>query len=87
MSKIKSKKIRSGILPDADETTLYALKASYTQDGDACGDTEINSLSIETQDGGGGAYFVVKTERFAFENPEELISIIEDFFNRFKDSE
>ena len=46
-------------------------------------ENEINELKIETQDGGDGAYYVISTERFAFDKPEELIEILNDFVRRF----
>jgi hypothetical protein len=52
------------------------VAASFTfhQDEDCCGRTDSfgQDLTIEIEDGGGGTYAVIKTERWAAESPEEL---------------
>ena len=76
--------LRAGRLPESlTETTMFEMSANYLQKGDSCTKNEINELKIETQDGGDGAYYVISTERFAFDKPEELIEILNDFVRRF----
>lgn len=60
-------------------------KVKYVQEGDNCSDTNFNSLTIFTQDGGGGTYFVLETERWAFDNADELVELINDFIKRNKE--
>ena len=42
------------------------------------------TLTLKTADGGGGKFFVLSTNRWAFSNVEELFTIINDFINRIK---
>ncbi len=58
----------------------YKLKFSVSQDKDgaAKGD-DCNVLKIFSEDCGGGLYFILKTDRWAFDNPEELIDLINEF--------
>jgi hypothetical protein len=58
------------------------FKISYIQDCDERSGS-IQELDIEIQDGGGGYYYVLKTERWAIDNFDELIKILEDFKKRF----
>lgn len=56
---------------------LEQLKATYTQPDDlSCNYQE---LTIFTDDAGGGKYFVIQTERWAFDNVDELIDLILNF--------
>ena len=74
----------SGRLPELPtETTMFEMSANYLQKGDSCTKNELNELRIKTQDGGEGAYYVISTDRFAFDKPEELIEILNDFVRRF----
>lgn len=59
------------------------VAVEYTQDAD---DTSngIQTLDISTDDAGAGKYFVIKTERWAFDSIEEFISILRDFEKRIK---
>lgn len=78
------KYVKSGVLPETDEeTTLFEMKAQYLQNGDCTATDEINELTIKTQDGGGGVYYVIETKRWAVEKPEELVEILNDFIKRF----
>lgn len=62
---------------------LEELKATYTQDNDTCDSGTLEqAIEISTQDGGGGIYYTIKTERWAFENTEELQLLISDFVDR-----
>jgi hypothetical protein len=74
--------------PDENEQkpTLCELNATYSQGADCVSDrNEPNFLNIEIQEGGGGVYFVIKTERWAFDSVEELIKIVNDFKSKFKE--
>jgi hypothetical protein len=59
------------------------LTVNYHQDPDPL-DTEDQLLELTTEDAGGGMYYVLKTERWAFEDPEELMEILKDFVKRVK---
>lgn len=64
---------------------LYRIKAEYVQEVDnySLSDND-NFLEIGTEPGG---YFYIKTERWAFDNVDELIRILNDFQSKFKFSE
>jgi len=69
----------------------YVLKAVYAQEEDCTKpvnqDPEndgYNFLEIETTNGGGGTFFVMKTKRWAFDNVQEMIDIINDFVEKSK---
>jgi hypothetical protein len=59
------------------------LTVNYHQEPDSL-DTEDQLLELTTEDAGGGMYYVLKTERWAFEDPEELMEILKDFVKRVK---
>jgi hypothetical protein len=45
------------------------------QEGD-CGSSEPQNLRLSMTDGGGGAYFVIETERWAFSDIDELVEML-----------
>lgn len=57
------------------------LSMEYVQEGDSNSD-EFQILDISTDDAGGGVYYVLKTERWAFDNIDDLIKILKDFEKR-----
>jgi len=64
---------------------LISLKAIYEQEMDCSADSDdIQTIEISTEDGGGGFYFVLKTERWAVDEPNELLELLEDFKSRLK---
>ena len=67
-----------------DKPELFKMSAEYTQKSDCCGDVYAlgNSIEISTEDGGGGKYFVIKTERWAFDNIDELTELFKDFIGK-----
>ena len=58
------------------------LVVSQEQDCTASGD-DCNTLEIFTRDGGGGPYFILKTDRWAFDDPDEVIDIIKEFMEQY----
>ena len=71
--------IKTAILPTGDEPAMFNLKAEYVQKADSCTNEEFNELTIKTQDGGDGFYFVMETDRWAFDDPKELMEVLNDF--------
>ncbi len=59
------------------------LTSSYFQEGDTAS-TGDQCLELSTEDGGDGTYFVLKTDRWAFDSLEELSDLIQDFINTQK---
>ena len=62
------------------EILSQEFKVTFAQDADCCvlGD---QFLTIKTDNGGGGDFFVIETERWAFDSVEELVEL----FNKFKE--
>ena len=58
------------------------LKSIYTQECDEH-HSEIQELSIEIANGGGGDYFVLKTDRWAFENIEDVEILLKMFKEKY----
>ena len=54
------------------------LEMTYTQDSDCC-TTEEQYLTIKTDNGGGGDFYVIETKRWAFDTVEEIIELLEQF--------
>lgn len=54
------------------------FEMTFTQDADCC-DTRDQFLTIKTQNGGGGDFYVIETERWAFDNVTELIMTLKRF--------
>ena len=42
----------------------------------------VQLLEISTEDAGGGVYYILKTERWAFDNLNDLIKVLQDFEKR-----
>lgn len=59
------------------------VTVEYTQEADDVSNG-IQTLEVSTDDAGAGKYFVIKTERWAFDNIEEIINLLRDFEKRIK---
>ncbi len=73
----------NGVPSLGQPVSLSSLICTYNQDPDG-NDTEEQSLVLSTEDSGAGTYFLMQTERWAFDEPEDLINIIHDFVKRAK---
>jgi hypothetical protein len=71
IKKMKTKKDKPWLLSQEFQMT-------FTQDADCC-DSNEQYLTIKTQNGGGGDFFVIETQRWAFDNIPELINILTRF--------
>jgi hypothetical protein len=65
--------IKSNLLSQSFEMT-------FTQDADCC-TSEDQFITIKTDDGGGGDFYVIETKRWAFDTIEEIVEIL----NKFKE--
>ena len=68
----------------SNKPKLEGLTAVYSQDADTCDSSLCQELTIESLDGGGGTYYILKTDRWAFNSIKELSDILTDFINRTK---
>ena len=57
------------------------LSVEYTQKADSNSEG-LQLLEVSTEDAGGGVYYVLKTERWAFDNLNEVIKVLNDFEKR-----
>ena len=64
--------------------TLESLSATYSQDEDSAGRTgeSIQTLAVEAVNAGGGCYFVIETERWAFDDIGDFEKLMKDFRGR-----
>ena len=63
-------------------TLLYQeFQMTFTQEADCC-DGADQFLTIKTQNGGGGDFYVIETERWAFDNIPELVTTLMRFYHK-----
>ena len=64
--------------------TLESLSATYTQDEDSAGRVgeSVQVLTVEAVNAGGGCYFVIETERWAFDDIGDFDKLMKDFRGR-----
>ena len=58
------------------EPKIDELSVTFYQDSD-CMDTADQQLTIEAKDGGGGWFYVLKTERWAVDRPSEITELLD----------
>ena len=72
--------------PGDNQVQLESMSATYIQQADCCSsDNDIQELTIETRDGGGGKFFNIKTNEHGWSiepDNNELDQIISDFKKR-----
>jgi hypothetical protein len=59
------------------------FEMTFTQDADCC-DNKDQFLTIKTQNGGGGDFYIIETERWAFDNIPELVTTLMRFYTKHK---
>ena len=57
------------------------FEMTFTQDKDCCS-SEDQFITIKTQTGGGGDFFVIETQRWAFDCIEDLVRVLYQFKNK-----
>lgn len=68
-----------------EKVELERLEATYTQDPDGMQDGNLKQqIKISTEDCGGGIYYVISTERWAFDSVEDLVELINEFKEKTK---
>ena len=60
------------------EILSQEFKVTFAQDAD-CNSNEDQFLTIKTDNGGGGDFYVIETERWAFDSIDELVELISKF--------
>lgn len=79
---MKNKEINIGWVSPENPIAITEFSMEYTQEGDSNSSDYFQSLELQITDAGDGSYFVLKTERWAFDSVEELIEVLEDFKRR-----
>jgi len=60
------------------------FKLTFSQENDCMESSDLGQfLNIYTENGGGGDYFVMDTERWAFENIDDLIETLNQFKEKY----
>lgn len=54
------------------------LEMTFTQEADCC-TLEEQYLTVKTDNGGGGDFYVIETKRWAFDSIDEIINILNEF--------
>lgn len=62
---------------------LFEMSAIYTQDSDSNADNDLGqTIELQSTDAGDGPYIVIKTDRWAIDNVQEIIDVLNDFKRR-----
>lgn len=91
-TKIVPQPFAKGFKDGENQIALYDMQITYCQEcDDAQGGDEFDSqqLTIEAvptpaEGNAGGYYYVISTNRWAVDSPQELVDILEDFIKRLK---
>ena len=68
------------------EPKIAELSVTFNQDSD-CMDSADQELTIEAKDGGGGWFYVLKTERWAVDRPSEITELLDKVKRMVADKE
>jgi hypothetical protein len=55
---------------------IDSWEKSLSQDGD-CWSSDTQYIVVKQDDGGGGPYWIIETDRWAFDSIEELVEMLE----------
>ena len=56
--------------------TCARVTATLYQEVDCCSSGDVNEITLTVEDGGGGPYFVISTERWAMDGVEEFEDLV-----------
>jgi hypothetical protein len=70
------------LIADEELVSIEQITVKYMQEPDSNSSEGLQFLEISTEDAGGGIYFVLKTDRWAFDNIDSLIKVLSDFNKR-----
>ena len=73
--------LSAGFPSSEQPVAVNKVSVEYTQEADSNSDG-LQFLEVSTEDAGGGVYYVLKTERWAFDNLNDLIKVLNDFEKR-----
>ena len=69
-------------LPDHGETTISDFAVTYSQDSDTNANQGIQDIQISSELVENEYYMILKTERWAINDIDEMIHLLEDFKSR-----
>ena len=69
-------------LPDHGETTISDFAVTYSQDSDTNAKQGIQDIQISSELVENEYYMILKTERWAINDIDEMIHLLEDFKSR-----
>ena len=58
------------------------FQMTFTQESDCCDSGDGQFLTIKTENGGGGDFYIIETERWAFDNIPELVTTLMRFYHK-----
>lgn len=73
--------VEIGKFPAGYQIGCEKMSAIYIQESDG-NDSEYQQIEITAESCGGDPYFTIKTERWAFDNIDELIMLLKNFKNK-----
>lgn len=77
--------MKTGLPTKNDEVTITDLSVTYCQNSDSCEENgSLQTLEISTDDAGDGLFYIIKTDRWAFDSIQELINLLNNFEKRLK---
>lgn len=56
--------------PGGDRLTFHVTEAVFTQDGDCCGKDDWQTLTVRVEDGGGGKFLALQSERWSLDRDQ-----------------
>ena len=73
--------LAAGFPSSEQPVAVNKVSVEYTQEADSSSDG-LQLLEVSTEDAGAGVYYILKTERWAFDNLNDLIKVLNDFEKR-----
>ncbi len=65
---------------EGDKILLDKISCTYLQDNDCTeDDSDVQSITLSTRDGGGGKFINIKTENWSVDDPEDLVKLLNHF--------
>ena len=84
MGKNKTNDIQMKEYPENEQDIIVSeIKLTYSQENEN-NNSIIDTLEVSTDTQGDGFYFIIKTDRWAFEKVEDLVKVLNDFKNKAK---
>jgi len=73
--------LSAGFPSSEQPVSVNKVLVEYIQEADSNSDG-LQLIEVSTEDAGGGVFYVLKTERWAFDNINDLVKVLNDFEKR-----